>query len=59
MIKQYEIRNYYKKKQKLCHKDTDIFIVYIIAEDIKVDIAQDVETRFYTSNYELKRRLPE
>ena len=34
------------------------FIVYIKADDIYKDIAEDVETRFDTSNYELKRPLP-
>ena len=35
--------------------DTDIFIVYIKAENIYVDIAKDVETKFDTANYELER----
>ena len=30
-----------------------LFIVYIKRDDIYVDIAEDVETRFDTSNYEL------
>ena len=34
--------------------DTDSFIVYIKTDDIYKDIAKDVETRFDTSNYELK-----
>ena len=34
--------------------DTDSFIVYIKADDIYRDIAEDVETRFDTSNYELE-----
>ena len=33
--------------------DTGIFIVYIKTVDIYKDIAEDVETRFDTSNYEL------
>ena len=33
-------------------------IVYIKADYIYKDIAQDVETRFDTSNYELDRPLP-
>ena len=37
--------------------DTDSFIVYIKTEHIYADIAKkDVETRFNTSNYELKRQ---
>ena len=38
--------------------DTDSFIMYIKTEDIYVDIAKDVETKFDTSNYELERPLP-
>ena len=38
--------------------DTDSLIVHIKAGDIYKDIAEDVETRFDTSNYELERPLP-
>ena len=38
--------------------DTDSFIVYIKIDVIYKDIAEDVETRFYTSNYKLDRPLP-
>ena len=38
--------------------DTDSFIVYIKTDDICKDIAEDVENRFDTSNYELDRPLP-
>ena len=34
--------------------DTDSFILCVKREDIYVDIAKDVETRFDTSNYELE-----
>ena len=44
------------KKAKLCY-DTDSFIAYI-KQDIYVDIAKEVETRFSTSNYELDILLP-
>ena len=37
---------------------TNSFIAYIKADDIYKDIAEDVETRFGTSNYELDRSLP-
>ena len=33
--------------------DTNSFIVYIKTNDIYKDIAEDVETRFDTSHYEL------
>ena len=48
----------YGEKVKLCYMGTDGFIVYIKADDIYKDIAEDVETRFDTSNYELDRLLP-
>ena len=38
--------------------DTDSFIVYIKTGNIYKDIAEDVETRFDTSNYDLDRPLP-
>ena len=38
--------------------DTDSFIVHIKTDDIYKDIAENVETRFDTSNYELDRLLP-
>ena len=46
------------KKTKLCCMDTESFVVYIKTKEIYKDIAEDVETRFDTSNYELYRPLP-
>ena len=40
---------------KLCYMDTDSFIMNI--EDFYKDIANDVEKRFDTSNYEVDRPL--
>ena len=37
--------------------DTDRFTVYVKTDDIDKDIAEDVETRFDTSIYELDRSL--
>ena len=37
--------------------DTDSFTAYIKTYDIYKDIAEDVETKFDTSNYELDRLL--
>ena len=48
----------YGEKAKLCYIDTDSFIVYIKADDIYKNIAEDIETRFDNSNYELDRLLP-
>ena len=38
--------------------DTDSFIVHVKTDDIYKDIAEDVETRFGTSNFEIDRPLP-
>ena len=45
----------YGEKTKLCYMDTDSFIVYIKPDNIYKDIAEDVKTRFDTSNYELDK----
>ena len=54
--------NYLKPKYvnniKLCYMDTDSFIMNIKTEDLYKDIANDVEKRFDTSNYEVNRPLP-
>ena len=44
----------YGEKAKLYYMDTNNFIVYAKADDIYNDIAEDVETRFDSSNYELE-----
>ena len=46
------------EKAKLCFMDTDSSIVYIKTDHIYKDTAEDLETRFDTSNYELHRPLP-
>ena len=38
--------------------DTDSFIAHIKTDDIYKDIAEDVKTRFDTSNFELYKLLP-
>ena len=43
---------------KLCYMDTDSFLMNIKTEDFYKDIANDVEKRFDTSNYEVDRPLP-
>ena len=42
----------------MCFMDTERFIVYIKRGDIWKNIAEDVESRFNTSNYELERSFP-
>ena len=48
----------YGDNVKLCYMDTDSFIMHIQTEDFYKDIANDVEKRFDTSNYEVNRPLP-
>ena len=48
----------YREIANLYHIDTDSFIAYIKTEDIYLDIANSVETRFDTLNYQSKRTLP-
>ena len=48
----------YGDNVKLCHMDTDSFIMHIKTEDFYKDIANDVEERFDTSNYEVNGPLP-
>ena len=48
----------YDNNIKLCYMDTDSFIMNIKTEDFYKDIANDVEKRFDTSNYEVDRPLP-
>ena len=43
---------------KLSYMDTDSFIVLVKTDDIYKDIAEDVETKFDTSNFEIDRPLP-
>ena len=48
----------YGDNVKLCYMNKDSFIMHIKAEDFYKDIADDVEKRFDTSNYECDRPLP-
>ena len=48
----------YGNNVKLCYMDTDSFVMNIKTEDFYKDIANDVEKRFDTSNYEVDRPLP-
>ena len=48
----------YAENAKLCYVDTDSLVVHVKTDDIYKYIAEDVETRFDTSNFELDRPLP-
>ena len=48
----------YGNDVKLCYMDTDSFIMNIKTNDFYEDIANDVENRLDTSNYEVNRPLP-
>ena len=49
------VKSKYGRKAKMCYMNTDSFTVYIKTDDVYKDIAEDVENRFYTSNYKLDR----
>ena len=48
----------YQYDAKLCYMDADSFIIHIKTKDFYEEIADDVEKRFDTSNYEINRRWP-
>ena len=48
----------YGENAKLCYMDTDSFLVHVKTDDIYKDIAEDVEKRYDTSNFEIDRPLP-
>ena len=52
------MKSKYGDNVKLCYMDTDSFIMNTKTEDFCKDIANDVEKRFDTSNYEVDRPLP-
>ena len=52
------IKPKYGIRVKLCYMDMDSFVMNIKTNDFYKDIANDVEKRFYTSNYECNRPLP-
>ena len=41
----------YSENARLCHMDTDSFMVHVKTDDIYKDIAEGVETRFGTSKF--------
>ena len=48
----------YGENVKLCYMDTNSYIVHVKTDYIYKDIAEDVETRYDTSNFEIDRPLP-
>ena len=52
------IKPKYQENAKLCHMDTDSFIIHIKTPDFYKDSAGDVEKRYDTSNDEVDRPLP-
>ena len=51
------IKPKYEDRSKLCYTDTDSFII-LITEDFFVDISDDVERWFDTSNYDKNDKRP-
>ena len=54
----YDYVKQYGENVKLCYMDTGSFIVHVKTDGVYKDIAEDVETRFETSNFEIDRPLP-
>ena len=52
------MKSKYNDNVKLCYMDTDSFVMNIKTNDFYKDIANDVEKRLNTSNYEANRPLP-
>ena len=52
------VKQKYHEKATFCYMDIDSFIVQIKTDDIHKEIAEDMETRFDISNFELARPLP-
>ena len=48
----------YNDNVRSCYMDTDSFVMHIKTNDFYKDIANDVECKLDTSNYEVKRPLP-
>ena len=48
----------YGENSRLCDMDTDSFTVHVKTEYIYKAIAEDIETRFDNSDFELDRLLP-
>ena len=48
----------YNDNVRLCYMDTDSFVMHIKTNDFYKYIANDVENRFDTLNYEVNRPLP-
>ena len=51
------IKPKYQQNAKLCYIDTLGFIINTKTKDVYEDIANDVEKRFDTSNYEVNKPL--
>ena len=48
----------YGENIELCYMDLDSLTLHVKTDDIYKDIAEDVEIRFDTLNFELDRPLP-
>ena len=52
------VKSEYGENATLCYMDTNRFTVQVKTNDIYKNIAEDVETTFDASNFELDRPLP-
>ena len=46
--------SWYEDRAKMCHMDTDSFVIHILTEDFYEGIANGFERWFDTSNYDQK-----
>ena len=49
------IKTKYGENAKLCYVDTDSLIVHVETDTICKDMAEDIEKRFDTSDFEIDR----
>ena len=52
------VKQKYDENARVCDLDTDSFFVHVQTDDNYKDIAEDIEARFDTSNFEIDRPLP-
>ena len=52
------VKQKYDENARVCDLDTDSFFVHVKTDDNCKDIAEDIEARFDTSNFEIDRPLP-
>ena len=52
------VKRKYGENARLCYMDTERFDVHVQTDDIYIDLAEDVDARFNTSNFKIDTPLP-